>query len=130
MHGFIWFGGLLLVLIGLFLLATFKTKKQTTANFTPQNPKNPPNELQILCQSLTPLLPKFELITKTGVQNRILIYQQQKHLATVVLIDSKPNGTDTAFNTRKLGEVLILQIYSGYHLTTLKEVAHTIHQHK
>jgi|GEM_PF-2890671 hypothetical protein len=129
MNGFVWLGALLLLLVVLFIIALSRPAKQTV-NTPSKIYHKPSDDLQLFYQDLMPLLPEFKLTIKTGVQNRILIYQQQNHLATVILTNKKTSDHQTLLTTRKLGNVLILQVCANYQPSTLKNIVSTIHQYK
>ena len=76
MNGFVWLGALLLLLVVLFIIALSRPAKQTV-NTPSKIYHKPSDDLQLFYQDLMPLLPEFKLTIKTGVQNRILIYQQE-----------------------------------------------------
>ncbi len=128
MNGFVWLGALLLLLVVLFIIVLSRPAKQTINTLSKIHHK-PSDDLQLFYQDLMPLLPEFKLTIKTGVQNRILIYQQH-HLATVILTNKKTRNHQTLLTTRKLGNVLILQVCANYQLSTLKNIVSVIHQYK
>ena len=128
MNVFVLLGALLLLLLVLFIIALSRPAKQTINTLSKIHHK-PSDDLQLFYQDLMPLLPEFKLTIKTGVQNRILIYQQH-HLATIILTNKKTSDHQTLLATRKLGNVLILQVCANYQPSTLKNIVSTIHQYK
>ena len=103
MSALFWFIGLVLLTAVLFLLAFLRPTTKTNKPSAPKTNSETvamPKSLEQLVNTLTPLLPEFDLTAKSGERQRIIVYQKDVQCAIIVLSDQ--------YKKRIMNQILII----------------------